>query len=772
MGFLSVPVLARELTAVKVEVSSVAVGSALGVRIELDAGNRCGAVLSFGDGSSQELMLEADAGASVTHQYSKAGNYAITVQGKTIWRGLGTYASCDGHLASAVRVEDSDGAVQPNQAERSRQALSRSTNSQTSVGTTQPQAKMQSVRRLALVIGNDNYSGDIKPLKNARNDARLVAGVLRNAGFEVSEASNLNRAALWSTLDRFKGQIQKGDEVVFYFAGHGVQVGPNQVLLPTDIRAENDSQVQRDGVPLIEVQDALRDARLAMLLVDACRDNPFPKVGTRTLGSTRGLLPPEAATGQIIMMSAGRNQKALDYVPESGQSNGLFAWELSQVLQIPGLEIRVALEEVKNRVDEKARRVGHEQRPSLVNDLRGPYVLLASGNDERVTLPTGVQVQQPVQQARIVTPALLPTTPTPIKATGISLEDLEKEEATRRQWADWQKAMKADFDKTNAFAGAADLQVKAWERFLANWAQDNPLSKDDEALRQRAQNELQNAQQVVAKNNAQRTLPASTQEPRTPVSVYFAPDSRSIGQTCNSSSDCAGDAWCPRNICAAREGIKSEFFAPASRSIGQTCNSNSDCAGDARCPRNICVAREGTNSTFSTTQSEQQAVQRVKEEVVAWESAKRANTEEGYAYFLAKFPEGRFSDLAQLNKRAKASSQQRCKELLRRQYAEYEQQHPAYKTKFVIVRGLPGQTNAVARSLSEFIGATISAGRDQDTAWNRDFIGNFSGCIAHRSDLGGSAEGSQCLVDMLGGGFYVGKCSTDGYPYNLRLMPP
>ncbi len=228
--------------------------------------------------------------------------------------------------------------------------------------------------RLALVIGNDAYN-QVAALKNARNDARLVAGVLRKAGFEVSEASNLNRTALWSTLDRFKGRINKGDEVVFYFAGHGVQVGANQLLLPTDISADNDSQVQRDGVPLIDVQDALKDARLAMLLIDACRDNPFPKTGTRTIGSTRGLSPPEASTGQIIMMSAGRNQKALDYVPNSAQANGLFAWELSQVLQTPGLEIRNALEDVKNRVDDKARRAGHEQRPSLVNDLRGSFYL-------------------------------------------------------------------------------------------------------------------------------------------------------------------------------------------------------------------------------------------------------------------------------------------------------------------------------------------------------------------------------------------------------------
>ncbi len=247
--------------------------------------------------------------------------------------------------------------------------------------------------RLALVIGNDAYN-QVAALKNARNDARLVAGVLRKAGFEVSEASNLNRTALWSTLDRFKGRINKGDEVVFYFAGHGVQVGANQLLLPTDISADNDSQVQRDGVPLIDVQDALKDARLAMLLIDACRDNPFPKTGTRTIGSTRGLSPPEASTGQIIMMSAGRNQKALDYVPNSAQANGLFAWELSQVLQTPGLEIRNALEDVKNRVDDKARRAGHEQRPSLVNDLRGPFVLLASLTPEPLSGPIATQMEQ------------------------------------------------------------------------------------------------------------------------------------------------------------------------------------------------------------------------------------------------------------------------------------------------------------------------------------------------------------------------------------------
>ena len=246
--------------------------------------------------------------------------------------------------------------------------------------------------RLALVIGNDNYQS-VERLRNARNDAKLVAGVLNNAGFDVSLASDLGRTGLWRTIDTFKGRINKGDEVVFYFAGHGVQIGANQLLLPTDIAADNEAQVQRDGVSLIDVQDAFRDARIAMLLIDACRDNPFPRQGTRSIGGTRGLNPPDVSTGQLIMMSAGRNQKALDHVPNSTQANGLFAHELSQVLQTPGIEIRTALERVKNQVDDKARKAGHEQRPSLLNDLRGDFYLLASVPP----LPKGVAVQPPPQ---------------------------------------------------------------------------------------------------------------------------------------------------------------------------------------------------------------------------------------------------------------------------------------------------------------------------------------------------------------------------------------
>ncbi len=233
--------------------------------------------------------------------------------------------------------------------------------------------------RLALVIGNDQYTSVVR-LKNARNDAKLISGVLKQAGFEVTLTMDVGRDQFWRAIDSFKARINKGDEVVFYFAGHGVQIGSNQLLLPTDIKeARSEAELLRDGVPLVDVQDALKDARVAVLLIDACRDNPFPKQGTRSLGGTRGLSPPEPSNGQVIMMSAGRNQKALDTVPGQNVANGLFTWELAQLIQTPGLDVRAALLQVRDRVEDKAKLDNHKQRPSVVDDLRGNFFFIAPG---------------------------------------------------------------------------------------------------------------------------------------------------------------------------------------------------------------------------------------------------------------------------------------------------------------------------------------------------------------------------------------------------------
>jgi formylglycine-generating enzyme required for sulfatase activity len=334
--------------------------------------------------------------------------------------------------------------------------------------------------RLALVIGNDSYQ-QVSTLKNAGNDAKLMASALRSAGFDVSDHFNLDRNRLYEAIDGFQKRLGKGDEVVFYFSGHGVQVENDPMLLPTDIQANDEKKLRREALPLLYVQDALKDARVSLLVIDACRDNPFPKQGTRTIGDTRGLRPPDVVKGQAIILSAGRNQKALDSVPgEPGQRNGLFTHEFVRVMRTPGLDVRSALVKVRDDVEDKAARVNHEQRPSLMDDMRGNFYLQASIKPE----------------------------PTPDRlnpgSEGLNLNDLKKEDDNKKGWAQWQTKMKADHAQANGISDTA-LRAKALERFLDAYKQDNPWSSEDDTLRSKASSNLQSlrAQGQQTQNNVQ-----------------------------------------------------------------------------------------------------------------------------------------------------------------------------------------------------------------------------------------------------------------------------
>ena len=104
--------------------------------------------------------------------------------------------------------------------------------------------------RLALVVGNDNYTA-VPKLRNARNDAQSVARELEAAGFKVTRMLDATRSALNEQLDAFLRRIDKGDEVVFYFSGHGSQppqLGP--FLLPVDIQVSNERIIARDALSL------------------------------------------------------------------------------------------------------------------------------------------------------------------------------------------------------------------------------------------------------------------------------------------------------------------------------------------------------------------------------------------------------------------------------------------------------------------------------------------------------------------------------------------
>jgi uncharacterized caspase-like protein len=144
-------------------------------------------------------------------------------------------------------------------------------------------------RRLALVIGNDGYQNE-QPLKNARTDAKAIAAELKGVGFDVSLKQDLTQKMMKSALRDFKGQVARGDEVVFYFSGHGVQFGGTNYLIPVDITADRSAGRGRRRAFAADSRRSHRtEGALFQRIIDACRSNSFKEAG-RAIGG-RGWSP-------------------------------------------------------------------------------------------------------------------------------------------------------------------------------------------------------------------------------------------------------------------------------------------------------------------------------------------------------------------------------------------------------------------------------------------------------------------------------------------------
>ena len=191
-------------------------------------------------------------------------------------------------------------------------------------------------KRVALVMGNDNYTAVTK-LQKAGNDADAMARELRAAGFTVQLQKNLNYRSMVKVVESFANGITGGDEVVVFFAGHGVQIRSGSYLLPIDIEADSESQVEKTAYGINDLTEKLSDAKaaFALVVIDACRDNPLKTKG-RSIGATRGLSAVEPAKGQMIVYSASRGQQALDRLNDRDPSpNGVFTREFIARMKNP-----------------------------------------------------------------------------------------------------------------------------------------------------------------------------------------------------------------------------------------------------------------------------------------------------------------------------------------------------------------------------------------------------------------------------------------------------
>jgi hypothetical protein len=231
-----------------------------------------------------------------------------------------------------------------------------------------------SVRR-ALVIGNNRYL-HVPALTNAVADAKALAAMLGRYGYAVSLHTDVPEKRMKAALRNFKNTVQEGDEVAVFYAGHGVQLGAANYLLPVDVVRNNAEQVKDEAIALQKILDDMgeRKAKLTLAVIDACRDNPFPGFGRGIDSNSQRPAPTSLATGQMVVFSAGAGQQALDRLgPSDTHKNSLFTRVFLVEMQKPGVGIDKMVRNVRMEVFTQAKAVGHEQVPAIYDQVVGDF---------------------------------------------------------------------------------------------------------------------------------------------------------------------------------------------------------------------------------------------------------------------------------------------------------------------------------------------------------------------------------------------------------------
>jgi Caspase domain len=243
-------------------------------------------------------------------------------------------------------------------------------------------------KRVALVVGNDAYQ-NVPALQKAVNDSKTITDTLKQLGFTVISAQNLTRTAMSQKLLEFDRVVEPGDVALFFFSGHGFEIKGMNYLLPTDVPAATDGQeelVRDASFPAQRVIDRLqqRGARTAILVLDACRNNPFERTGTRAVAGTGGLAPMTPAEGVFVVFSAGAKQTALDRLSDNDASpNSVFTRTFAKELSTPGLTLVQIAKRTQSDVRQIAASVRHEQTPAYYDQIVGDVVLNGSASDAR-----------------------------------------------------------------------------------------------------------------------------------------------------------------------------------------------------------------------------------------------------------------------------------------------------------------------------------------------------------------------------------------------------
>jgi Caspase domain len=244
----------------------------------------------------------------------------------------------------------------------------------------------QAQKRVALLVGNNGYE-NVPRLSTAINDARALGETLRKLGFRVLVGEDQSRRSMSEALLAFDRTIALGDTALFFFAGHGFEINGQNFLLPIDVPAAVDGQEElvRDASFALErIVDRLqaRGARIAILVLDACRNNPFERSGTRTIKGSGGLAPVTPSEGVFVVFSAGSKQTALDQLSQNDRDpNSVFTRHFVRELVTPELTLVQITKRTQINVKQLAATVRHEQTPAYYDQIVGDVVFKPTTGD-------------------------------------------------------------------------------------------------------------------------------------------------------------------------------------------------------------------------------------------------------------------------------------------------------------------------------------------------------------------------------------------------------
>jgi hypothetical protein len=229
-------------------------------------------------------------------------------------------------------------------------------------------------KRVALVLGNSAYE-NVSRLANPANDSSAIAETLKSAGFDVVDLKrDLKVAEMRRALRDFSDKVRDADVAVVYYAGHGMEIDGANYVIPVDAVLERDIDAYDEAIPLDRILTVIEPAKsLRLVILDACRDNPFNQHMKRTIGSRaigRGLAKVEPGSPNTLIAFAA---KAGSTASDGETKNSPFTTALVKYLPRPGLDLRKAFGFAR---DDVLKATGNKQEPFVYGSLGGDDVSL------------------------------------------------------------------------------------------------------------------------------------------------------------------------------------------------------------------------------------------------------------------------------------------------------------------------------------------------------------------------------------------------------------